>query len=966
MHKVNKLLTLFCLFSIFALPFQGVAALSDGTYGNLRGEVKEKATGEPLPGANVVILGTSRGAATNQEGAFVIRRLHPGTYRVAVTMIGYKKAVLDSVLVTAGETTWLRIELSLEPIMTRDVVVEAQALRDAEGALLRDRKQSATLSDAIGHEKMAALGLNNAATAMARVPGASVFAGKYVYVRGLGGRYASTSLNHVELPSSDPDRKAVHLDLFPVDFLDNIVVSKTLSPDKPANFTGGAVNLNTRSFPGGFSIKFSTSFAYTPSTTFSNRFLTYPGGKRDWLGMDDGTRALPALLQRGNVTIPDIGSAWTRPQQAQLLDQISRAFVPVMAPRYQTAGPDQSYKLYVADQMRLLGRPLGMIFSGKYAHSFQLYQDGVVARYQLTGNVNQVQDLTNDFLLRDEKGREEVVWGGLANLSYKLSPSHDITLQILKVHSGENEARYLYGAFPRDLADNAVYETRVLKYVQRDVASLQLSGKKQLGSHPESYLNWRVAKTRSQQDEPDLRYFTNNYTLVERNGHVDTVYAIRPSIYPVPTRYFRNLAEENRQASVDLQWRLAEWYDSPVRLKFGYSYLRKDRTFRERRFEYRQDAVKYDGDPERFFSADNIGILESARTTSFTRFGNYIVDVSQLAANYDGEQSVAAGYMMVELPLLRRLRAITGIRVERTHIQVASLDTTKARGLLQVTDRLPSLNLVYEIHNGMNLRLAAARSLARPNFRELAPYASFDFVGDYIFVGNPHLKRTLVSNYDLRWEWFPGPGEVLAISGYYKYFTNPIERAINPRAAAANPEIQYRNVDNARVFGVELEISKRLAGLASFLDGVQLGGNLSFIHSEVAIAPQELEALRSFDADAPATRPMQGQPGYLLNLFLSYDRQTAGTTFTISLNTFGPRLAEVGMLGTPDIYESPRTQLDFTLTRRLVQRLKLNIQAKNVLNAPFRKIHELKGRQYDVEKYRLGRHISIGLSYIFQ
>ena len=930
--------------------------------GKIAGVVVDAETGEALIGAGVVLVGTTTGSTTDLDGRYEIPNLEPGVYDLQFSYIGYNPVTVGNVAVRAGATTRVDMGLTSAAIEVGEVFVEARAARDSEASLLRQRQKAAAVSDAVSAEVIGRSGSSNAADAMKKVTGATVVGGRYVYVRGLGDRYTNTRLNGAELPTSDPDRNAVAFDLFPAGLLDNIVTTKTFTPDKPGSFTGGSVNIATKDFPEVFNFSVSSSLSYNSNIGVGGDFLSYSGGTVGTFGDNGGAHRLPALLKDPNVEIPPLGEAFTDPAKAQALDRLSKAFDQTMAPSFFSAPVNRSYSLSLGNQMPLFGRPLGLIGGVSYSRKRTGYEGGLSARYQLTGKVSEVESLNNDFLFKDMKGADEVLWGGLVNASYQLHPRHELGVNYLYSRSAESTARFQFGSFPRDLSPEAVYQTRVLRFVERTLHSLQGRGEHALGK---TKLSWNTTYARSRQDEPDLRYFTNNFSVIERGGVVDTLYTVQASIYPVPTRYFRTLEEDSWNSNLDFSLPVRSWNGRVARLKMGGSYVRKDRAFRERRFEFRTDsrAARYAGDPESFFGARNVGILEEQSTDRFFRFGNYVVDASQPSSNYDGTQSVAAAYVMADWPLTRRLRLVAGVRYETTDIEVASLDTSLTRGRLDERDWLPSANLIYRLSDRMNLRLAYGRTLARPIFRELAPYASFAFVGDYIFIGNPELKRTLIDNLDLRWEWFPRPGEILAVSGFYKSFKNPIERAINPLAAAANPEVQFRNVGRAGVAGLEFEARKNLDGIAGALRHVQIGGNVSLVHSRVDIAPDELSLVRAFDPSASASRPLIGQSGYTVNLDAAYDNPTTGTLFSVYYNVFGKRLDKVSIGGTPDIYEKPQNLLDLTFKQRLWRGLKLNVAVKNLLDARFRLAHDFRGREYVTQEYRLGRSYALGVSF---
>jgi TonB-dependent receptor len=309
--------------------------------------------------------------------------------------------------------------------------------------------------------------------------------------------------------------------------------------------------------------------------------------------------------------------------------------------------------------------------------------------------------------------------------------------------------------------------------------------------------------------------------------------------------------------------------------------------------------------------------------------------------------------------LTSKLRFIGGARYEMTDMEIRNEFNPDNNGELSTDDVLSSVNFVYEIKPDMNLRAAYGRTLARPTLREMAPYGAFEFVGGFILTGNPDLKRTLIDNYDVRWEFFPRPGEIYAFSVYAKKFTDPIETAI----INENEEVQYQNVDEARVYGIELELRKGLDQIHESLAGFSTGGNVSFVRSYVDIPEEELLLIRAYDSDASDTREFQGQSPFLLNLNVNYDNTAHDIHTGLFYNVFGERLSQIALPGTPNIYEKPRHMLNFSLSKSLTERIDLSFSAKNILNSAVKEIQDFKGVEYISTEYTSGRSFSIGLKY---
>ncbi|MBN1352707.1 TonB-dependent receptor [candidate division KSB1 bacterium] len=928
------------------------------TKGWITGSVVDAETGEPLIGANVVIEGTMMGAAADINGNYKILHVPPGTHTLLIMMMGYTKTTVTDVVVKAGEVTRIDAAAKSEVLQAEEVVVTAKAIRNTEALLLKDRQKAKAVSDAISSEAISRAASGNAAEAMKQITGASVVDGKYVFVRGLGDRYTSTQLNGAEIPSTDPYKRAGSVDLIPTNLVDNIVTVKSFTPDKPGNFSGGTVNIETKDFPEKLNLSLSVSSSYNTQTTFKNNVLTYQGGGTDWLGMDDGQRAVPDVVG-DDIQIIDVGAAGKDANLAYTIDRYTKAFSNTMTPSESKPPLNQSYALSIGNQFDLFNRPLGYLASLTYKRNYSSYDDGEYNRWGLEGHDSTKAALENTFRFIDHLSQDEVLWGGVLKMSYRVNPLSVISLNALYNQNGESTARFLEGSYPYDIDQDWVYQTRVLQYKERNLANIQLNGDRHLPSLWGMRLNLRASYSMSTQDEPDLRYFYNYETP-------EGQYGIKSNL--APERYFRFMDEEHQEYAVDISLPFKQWQGLAGTMKMGATSGSKHREFTERRFSY-QPVNKIgtyfrqaNGDVDALFDESNLGVVGTRvapNGNTYYSFGLYIAETDQSSSNYTGDQDIDAIYLMLDLPLTQKLRFITGARYETTDMTVKSQNPLKPEGEIKTKDVLPSVNLIYNLIENMNIRFAYGRTLARPTFREISSFSSFDFNGGDTFIGNPDLERTLIDNFDLRWEWFSRPGELYAVSGFYKKFTNPIETVI----LDVNYMNQWQNVDEAIVFGMEIEARKQLDVLYEKLSNFSLGGNLSLIHSRVDVSPEELVKIRSMRPDADDTRPFQGQSPYLLNLTLNYDHLEKGIGASLYYNIFGERLSAIGRSGTPDVYEQPASMLNFTFSKRLTSRISMKISATNLLDSKEKKLHEYKGQEFIYSSYNKGRTISLGAKY---
>lgn len=954
---LRQILSIFILLTSFVLAQQK---------GEITGIVVDGDFGEPMIGANVFIDGTTMGAATDIEGRYTISNVAGGEYTVVFSMIGYAKKSVTNVKVESGKVVKLDITMSMESIQTDEVVITAKSVQDSEAGLLIKRQKSVSVSDAISAEQISRTGSSDAADAVKQVVGASVVDGKYVFVRGLGERYSATQLNGAELPSSDPDKKAFQLDLLPANLLENITTIKTFTPDKPGNFSGGIVDVGTKNFPEKFTFSLSTGASYNTQTTGNDGYLTYSGGNTDWLGYDDGTREIPAVLNGDVQTINPVVARFDA-DKAQQLDTYSKAFNNTMDIGKETAPVNNSFSLSIGNKVATGEESsFGYLGSFTYGRNFSFYENGEIGRYTLTGV--STEELNNELLLNDNKATTEASLGGLVSAAYNITSEHQVGGNVFYSRSGTQTTRYQYGKWPHQFGvdDPRTVYNRVLEYQERDIVSYQLRGDHYLPFMLNSQFDWSAAFATTNQNEPDRRLIFS-YENPQDDG--TTTYNIVGSNFDDPSRYFRKLTDNANTFQANLAIPFEQWSGLKSKLKIGGYYQESDRAFEERIFSYNipNNFVINDvnGDLTQLFSNEYNGITEVDSSGSRTRyyFGNTIEDISKPKNNYDADQTISAYYGMLELPILKNFKLIGGARYEVTEMNVVSKDTTKDKGLIDEKDLLPSLNLVYQLSENMNLRFAATKTLARPNFREKAPFASKDFVNGVEVVGNPNLKRTLIENLDLRWEWFMRPGEIAAVSFFYKNLRNPIEIGYDEGSTAANQIVTYTNVDLAILKGIEVEFRNRLDYIHPALSDFSIGGNLSLIDSRIDIPTDELASRRAIDSTASGTRDLQGQSKVIFNLDLSYVNYDFGTSVNLHYNIFSERLAQITAGINPDVYEQPTPTLDLNASQDLPYNFQLKLGVRNLLNAEYKQIYRHNGQEYIYQSYTRGRTVSLGVSY---
>ena len=911
--------------------------------GTISGVVVDKKNGKSLPGANVSIKGTTTGTTTDLKGRYRLTGVEAGTYKILFSFVGFQDKTITGVTVKPGETTTLDVTMAEKTAQLDEVVVEAEAARDSEAGMLKDRAKAASVSNAISAEAMSRSGAGDAASAMGNVTGASVVEGKYVNVRGLQGRYVDVQLNGTTLPSADPDGNSVALDIFPSGVIDNIVTSKTFTPDKPGTFTGGAIDITTKAFPSDFFLNASVSSSFNSLVGVGGNILRPP----------EGLSAVPSAANNENLP-PRPRPSNTTANDA--LNDLTQAFATPVAPNTGDVLTNRSAEMAFGNQFSVFGdRPLGVIASLSYDKSFSGYDGVTKARYSQAGIESESLNPIIDYTTR--RGVEETFYGGLAGLSFQLNPKNEFGLRLLH-NQGEEQEAITEAGFLENLSGDRRFQTRTARVIERSIWSGELDGTHQFGEGKDGIqVEWKTALSQVNRDEPDSRFFSNQFIPTD----TDTSYSIAQSFQDPPTRYFRDLTEQSWTSEAS-----AEIPIGSVTLETGGSFRTRTREFRERIFQHeRTFGTTFNGDPDAY-------VNEQAGRLADGSFGTYVTNATEERGNYDADQQTGAGYLMVETPVpgVSSLEFIGGVRVERTTMSLNTIEVEGAAGTCDncqgefaQTDVLPSANLVWSLREDMNLRFAYGRTIALPSFREFAPFQSFSFLGDFTERGNPNLERTSVHNFDLRWEWFPRAGELLSASVYYKDFTDPIERTFDLEAADADI-ITYANRSSATVYGLELEAQKRLDQLADWLEHVQVGGNLTLTQSSIQRTDGVLQRLRGFKDNPDETRQLQGQSPYIVNLNAGYDNPDSGTSINVFFNRFGDRLDTVAGNGV-DIFERARSTLDINASQRVLNSVTLKASVKNVLNTDTVISQEFKGREFVNDRIPVGRTVSVGVSYSY-
>lgn len=881
-------------------PTQQQAALAPG---KIAGKVVSLDKRRAVEGARVYVRGLSVEATTGPDGRFILE-VPSGEHQLSVIHPDFSAQSVPGVEVRPDEQTEVPVELSPVALELDDFTVTAPRIEGNTASLLNDRKEAATMNEVLGAEQFSKSGDSSAASALKRVTGLTVVGGKYVYVRGLGERYSSTLLNGATLPSPEPEQRVVPLDMFPTSLLESVTIQKTYSPDKPGEFGGGVVSLQTRSDPSEFQASMSLSLGYVTGTTLAQGQLG-PRGSLDWLGFDDGSRALPALVRQASAraALKERGRFDGNGYTAKELATFGRAMPNNWGTSALTVPPNMSLSATIGDKFTLLGKRAGLRAGVTYSNGWD--QELSERTFYRVGANSSLE-------ARNSYGFDETnntINGGII-LTGSLALDERNTLKVTSMVSrvSDDEGR-VYRGFNRDAG--AEINVSRLRWLERMLLYEQILGTHKLNDQG-MQLDWRYVFSQASRSEPDLR--ESRYDYDGASG--DFLLSDLPE---GNSRLYSELTDNNHDLGADYTMPFKVWSNLDAKLKTGAQLVLKSRQVDTRRFKYFGTLANevFSQRPDQIFTAQYIGEDQ-------LQFG----EITRPTDNYEANQKIFGVYAMTDLPVTQALMVQSGVRVEYSDQVVRTFelfnpDAKPIEARLSSVDVFPAINATLGVSKKTNVRAALSRTVSRPDFREMSPAAFTDVAGGSSVEGNPELERGLINHGDLRWEWYPGPSESVSVSAFGKYFQRPIEMVLIP---GAQRTVTFQNAQAATNFGLELEARKGLDFVSEQLRDLYVSGNLALIRSRVQIAD-------GGTVQTSTDRALQGQSPYVVNVQAGYDNAETNTSVSVLYNVFGPRIMEVGALGAPDIYERPFHQVDVVASRRFGV-WRLGLRGQNLLDLP--------------------------------
>ncbi|MBC7844289.1 MAG: TonB-dependent receptor [Gemmatimonadaceae bacterium] len=915
-HTFVRRLTLFVV-AVCGLSNAGDAQTPAAARSRITGRVLDP-QGAGMSDVGIQVVGTTIGALSGVDGRYTVVGVPAGTVTLLARRIGYGSKTITGIVVAAGQTVEQNIAMAPAALQLATATVTATQERGSVSAALDRQRSAVAIINTVTAEQISKSPDADAAAAVGRVSGVNVQDGKYVFVRGLGDRYTTSSLNGARLPSPEPERKVVPLDLFPASLIQSVTTSKTFTPDQPGDFAGAAVNIQTKEFPARRTLVMSSSAGYNAAISGKST-ITAGNAGLDYFAFGGDKRQLPTIIR-------DQGSFNPQPGQG-LVNSLLGTFRNRWSARPSTGSGNGSFGMSVGGNDPILGQRIGYLLSGNYSVQQNIKRDQVRAYAAARQGIEEVDRFEGT------SAGTGVLWGGLANFSTYLGRNTKLSLNNTYNRTSDNDARVESG-----ISENLGLDLDItrLQYVERMIRSSQLKAEHSLfgGAHEFDWSATASGVTRREPDRSEIVY--------------SRVGAAAPEWLAIGTesavRTFGDLNENTYEGAANYRMTFFE-PGKELKVKFGGLYRSTSRDAEN--FVYSAQGLGLD-------NADRRLAPEEIFDGRFTQPGENALSLVPLSqgGSYTAEDRLAAGYLMFNWQLRENVNVITGARYEASSVEVIGTPTLGApiRTNPKFNDVLPSLAITYKATENQNLRFSVSQTVARPEYRELAPLRFRDVLGGDNVEGNANLIRSLVRNVDLRWEWFPSRSEVLSVSLFGKQFDNPIERIY--LATSGTRVVTFQNAKSATNYGIELEARTALTKLSPSLENVTIFSNATIMQSEITLR-------QGLTSTTNANRAMVGQAPYMVNGGVTWNTSSGSTSATLLYNVIGARIVDAGVVPLPDVKELPRNVLDLSLRFPVVRGLAGRIDARNLLDAQYRTKQGLVTR----ESYYTGRLFSFGLNW---
>lgn len=935
-----------------------------------------------VPIANVEVNIVDFGViSTNKEGIYSLE-LPRGLYSVSVSLDGYSSSMINDIRVMSGLGSYAGFKLVKElgddfdktVASSFEEVVTLGVFNPTDGAENIER-YATTVKTAIDSEQLSRYGDSDVADAIKRMVGLSINEGKYANVRGLDGRYIATTFNEILMPSTDPMRRDVQLDLFPSNIVEKIEVQKSFSPDQPATTTGGSLSVHTKGMPDEKVSSFSVSIG---TNSLNGMAQSYPGSSHDWKGYDDGKRSLPAGALELTGGVPDITDGGKSLDSYTIIGGKERCFASSgfcatdLERKMFTLSFDHDYSIShvdkslkegfsasIGDRLNFEAGDLGYYFAGSY-------EKGTSNR----GNANLTDPAGTQGVYERTKGN--IAFNIYGAIGYENDYGETIFKSTLLRSTDDLIRHSIY------LDDVKFFNNAIIEYVERQLVTNSLNGSYLFDtSEFTAELDWRVGESETARDEPGRKKYES-----ESYGGGD--FQLIPG--SVEQRW-SDLDEKSTDSGIDLKLS-REFGENYLTLKLGMLNSDKSRSLYLYRFGFLPpsyqdlftngvslDVANGFYDEDYMDANDNIIIddllsdltnavgLNSGIDNIISRENMYndifsMTGKTDTTDTYFSDENINSKYLTINAEISDTAVIEAGWRHEEfdqilTYPKSSQSNEVSGTPLLK-SNYYPALNITVYANEITQLRLGYSETVSYPGLIERSESVSYDPDTDKKIIGNPSLLASDIENYDLRVESYFDNGNRLSLAFFTKDISNPIERSVGDGSGSAVTGITFRNSDSAIIKGVELDLVSTL--IDTDLHHVFLNANWSKINSEVSLDDDSIRL------EGITTRPLQGQSEFLANIQLGYDHYPSRQKFTLLVNYFDDRIHQVARgaaLGS--VIENGRTKIDLNYEKNFSESWSLKIKANNITNEP------ISYSQNDrvVERYETGASVSASLTYDF-
>lgn len=909
----------------------GDAASRDRGEGDLKVNVISAENGKPVKDVQVFLSGLKEKLRTDAQGN-LSATIPAGKYSVSLLHSAFSSQTKDEVNIEHGQITDLKFKLTPAGVELAEYVVLEPHLAGTVASVIEEQRTATSVATVLGAEQFSRAGDSDAASALRRASGLTLVGGQFIFIRGLGERFSTTLVNGAAVPSPDPTRRVVPMDLFPTNILESVLVQKTYSPDRQAEFAGGTVELRTRGIPDAFFFNLNLQAGINDRTTFQDG-LNYKGGGADFTSYDDGARAMPDslsdVINNGNLQPASaFNPNGVTPAQ---LEKIGENLSGVWDVNRNKRGPDSGFQASMGDSISFGDFRLGYIAAAGWKQEFrnqnELNREFASARLIETQNLDVLRSL------------REIAVTGYAATELEYKDAHRLFAKTMFLRQSIDEARISEGFVDAETTD--IRRTR-LRFFSNQLLMNQFGGEHRFDWLKDFSINWLYTDSTANRDEPktrdyryDLSQQTGNYIFSQRADSNVMTYA--------------DLIDKDQSWRVDGKLPLQLTPNHKLTLSSGFISQHKSRDASSQRFSY----FRFGPDASNTAITSQPSVESILQPQYIGANGFQLRDVTRKSDQYTASQNLLAYYGKLDLMSFDRVNITGGLRWEdndqRVNTFLRSLPTTAQ---LNRIDMLPSVVATFFLTDKQQIRAGFSQTLSRPDFRELSSAPFFDMNTNQETVGNPELKQTAITNWDLRWEYYLSPTENIFAGFFWKDLTKPIELVAQPGTGALNT---YQNADKAHVYGFEWEILKKLDFVHPGLKNFYVGGNYTWSQSNVELTAQNLIA------QTTNNRPLQGHSEHIMNFQVGYDNPQWKTQATLLYNVSSKRIMAAGVQTAPDKYEQPMHQLDFVVSQNVYKGLSAQFSAQNLLD------DDIRITQGDeiARQFRRGRffNLSVRLAY---